>query len=202
MGDIAEQPDSRGAEHPSRGAGLRYGDALREITLGDLLREAARHSGDRVALVDGVADPALRRRWTYAELLQVAEQVARALLVRFRPGDRIALCSPNCPEWVMLQFGCAMAGMVLVPANPAYREAELAGILQDCGATALFHADGWRGNDIAANAAAVREKTLPDLALVSLSQWGEFLAGGAKAIPMPPVQPSDRSADPTPASRA
>lgn len=191
MGDIAEQPDSRGAEHPSRGAGLRYGDALREITLGDLLREAARHSGDRIALVDGVADPALRRRWTYAELLQVAEQVARALLVRFRPGDRIALCSPNCPEWVMLQFGCAMAGMVLVPANPAYREAELAGILQDCGATALFHADGWRGNDIAANAAAVREKTLPDLALVSLSQWGEFLAGGAKAIPMPPVQPSD-----------
>ena len=187
---VADQPDSSGAQRPI-GEGIVHSDVARNITLGDLLREAARYSGHRVALVDGVADPALRRRWTYAELLERAEQVAYALLARFRPGDRIVMCSPNCPEWVMLQFGVALAGMVLVPANPAYREAELAGILQDCGASALFHADAWRGNDIAAAATAIRKTSMPDLALVSLSQWAEFLAGGASPVPLPPVQPRD-----------
>src|SRR5688572_20647527 len=81
--------------------------SLRDIALGDLLREAAREAGDRVALVDGVEDPALRRRWTYNELLAEAEQVARALLARFKQGDRVAICSPNSAEWVIFEYGVA-----------------------------------------------------------------------------------------------
>ena len=142
-------------------------------------------------MVDGVADAARRRRWTYAQLLQQAEQTARALLARFQPGDRIAVCSPNCPEWVVLEFGTALAGMVLVPANPMYREAELAGILQDCEATALFHADSWRANDIADVAMAVRDNTLPELALISFSDWDAFLANGDAARELPHVNPRD-----------
>ena len=142
-------------------------------------------------MVDGVADAARRRRWTYAQLLQQAEQTARALLARFQPGDRIAVCSPNCPEWVILEFGTALAGMVLVPANPMYREAELAGILQDCEATALFHADSWRTNDIADVAAGVRDNTLPELALISFSDWDAFLTNGDAARELPHVNPRD-----------
>ncbi len=57
--------------------------SLLEVTLGGLLRQVAREVPDRIALVDGVSDPALRRRWSYANLLRDAERVARALLTRF-----------------------------------------------------------------------------------------------------------------------
>ena len=86
-------------------------ERIEDLTIGDLLCEAARESGDRIALVDGVSDPKLRNRWAYTELLQQSERVAYALLTRFRPGDRIALCSPNCLEWIMLHYGIVLAGM-------------------------------------------------------------------------------------------
>ena len=164
---------------------------LRDIALGDLLREAAREAGDRVALVDGVEDPALRRRWTYNALLAEAEQVARALLARFKQGDRIAICSPNSAEWVIFEYGVALAGMVLVPVNADLRQAELAATLQDCEAAALFHADKWRKNDIAANAAAVRDSVMPELVLVPLSDWDEFLASGSPETALPQVHHRD-----------
>ena len=151
---------------------------IRQITFGDLLREAVLESGDRLAMVDGVADPAQRRRWTYNALLEQAEPVARALLARFQTGAQIALCSPNCPEWVIFEFGTAIAGMVLVPVNPAYREAELAMVLQDSEAAALFHSDSWRGSNIAEIATSVRDTAIPNLVLVSLSTWDEFLVSG------------------------
>ena len=112
--------DETSGAHVAGAQGAATSGDVRNITIGDLIREAARESGDIDALVDGVADPALRRRWTFTELLVQAEQAAHALLARFQPGDRIALCSPNCPEWVILEYGVALAGMILVPVNPAY----------------------------------------------------------------------------------
>ena len=46
--------------------------ALREITFGDLLLNAAKAAPDRLALIAGVPDPALRRKWTYARLYREA----------------------------------------------------------------------------------------------------------------------------------
>src|SRR3954454_15432626 len=87
---------------------------LLESTVGELLRGAARDLPDRTALVDGQSDPTRRRRWTYAETLADAERVAAALLGRFRPGERVAVWQINSPEWVLLQFGAALAGVVIV----------------------------------------------------------------------------------------
>ena len=98
---------------------------LDEITVGGLLRRVAAQVPDRTALVDGQADAAARRRWTYAELLAAAEDVAGALLARFEPGERVAVWEANRPEWVMLQLGAALAGVILVTVNPQYRSAEL-----------------------------------------------------------------------------
>ena len=100
--------------------------ALLDITLGDLLARAAAATPDRLALIAGVPDPALRRQWTYAELHTQCQRTARALLTRFKPGERVAVWAPNLPEWVMLEFGAAMAGLVLVTVNPAFRAGELA----------------------------------------------------------------------------
>jgi fatty-acyl-CoA synthase len=51
--------------------------AVREMTLGDLLRKAAESAPDRLALIAGVADPALRRQWTYAQFYREARRTAR-----------------------------------------------------------------------------------------------------------------------------
>jgi len=66
-------------------------EPILETTVGGVLRATAARTPDRVALIAGEADPARRRQWTYAEFIQEAERVARALLAQFQPGDRIAV---------------------------------------------------------------------------------------------------------------
>ena len=60
--------------------------AVREMTFGDLLRQAAEAAPDRLALIAGVPDPKLRRQWTYAQFYREAQRTARALLSRFQAG--------------------------------------------------------------------------------------------------------------------
>jgi fatty-acyl-CoA synthase len=119
------------------------GEPLLETTVGGLLRAAAAEVPGRLALVEGSPGPAVRRTWTYAELLTVAERIARALLARFAPGERIAVWAPNCPEWMLLQHGVSLAGMVLVTVNPALRARELRYVLAQSGPPGLRH--GGRG---------------------------------------------------------
>ena len=66
-----------------------------ETTVGRALREAARLAPETVALIDGLPDPAARRRCAYPQLLADSERVAAALLAQFEPGERIAIWSPN-----------------------------------------------------------------------------------------------------------
>ena len=78
-------------------------EGLLNVTLGDLLRQCAADVPDRVALIDGVPDAGARRRWTYAELLEEAERIARAMLGRFAPGEAVAVFAANSADWVLLQ---------------------------------------------------------------------------------------------------
>src|SRR3984885_947838 len=107
---------------------------LLDATLSGLLRRVATEVPERIALVEGAAYPAGRRRWTYAELLRDSEHVARALLARFKAGERVVLYASNSPEWVFLQYGMSFAGLILVPVNPAYTARELKYVVRNCGA--------------------------------------------------------------------
>ena len=162
-----------------------------EMTVGDALRRAAADWPDGVALVEGVADAAERRRWTFGALLADAERVARALLVRFTPGEHVAVWAPNSPEWLLLEFGAALAGLTLVTVNPAYLSAELAYVLRQSRAVGLFLAPDYRGRSLLAVAAQVR----PDLPLlrevIALAEWPGFVASGDSARALPPVGPDD-----------
>src|SRR5690349_13714783 len=120
--------------------------AVREMTFGDLLRKAAESAPDRLALIAGVPDPAQRRKWTYAELYRDAQRTARALLTRFKKGERIAVWAQNLPEWIMLEFGAGMAGMVLVTVNPAFRANEVQYVLKQSRSAGVFVVDSFRGN--------------------------------------------------------
>jgi fatty-acyl-CoA synthase len=81
----AGQARTAGRTHPYWPADTT--EPVLETTVGDALRQAAATWPDHLALVEGVADPAARRRWSFAALLADAECVARALLGRFHPGD-------------------------------------------------------------------------------------------------------------------
>ncbi|MCE3551183.1 AMP-binding protein [Pseudonocardia sp. RS11V-5] len=164
---------------------------LWEMSLGDLLRECAADHPDRCALVDADPDPARRRSWTYVELLATAERVAQALLSRFRPGERLAIWAPNCAEWVLLQQGASLAGLVLVTVNPANRRMELEYVLQKSRAAGIVHAPGYRGVDMAATVREVRAAT-PDLReAIDLADWDEFLASATGTHELPDVAPGD-----------
>ncbi len=126
-----------------------------DTTIGDLLREQARASGDAEALIEGLPDGTSGRRWTYAQLLDDAERLARGMAARFRPGERIAVWGPNIPEWVLLEYACALAGLTLVTVNPAYKRRELAFVLQQSASAGLFLVREFRGNPMAAIAADV-----------------------------------------------
>ncbi|AMM21865.1 AMP-dependent synthetase [Frondihabitans sp. PAMC 28766] len=164
---------------------------VRDITLGELLREAAEAAPERLALVDAVADPALRRHWTYAEFLAETENAARALLSRFEQGDRIAIWAPNSAEWVILQQAIAMAGMIVVAINPAYRAHELEYVLTQSGAVGMFHIESYRGADLTSTITEVRQKAPHLRELIRFSEWDAFVASGDPATAMPSVKPTD-----------
>src|SRR6201996_4530860 len=149
-----------------------------EQTVGGLLRWAAGQAPDQTALIEGVADPAARRRWTYAELLAEAEQVARALAARFGPGERVAVWASNIPEWVLLEFGAALAGLTLVTVNPALRLSELRHVLGDSRSAGLFLLREYRGVCLEDMLTALRPE-LPGLReVVFFDEWKTFLTGG------------------------
>jgi len=166
-------------------------EPLLETTAGGTLREVAASIPDKIALIEGTADPGSRRKRTYAELLAESEAMARALLALFKPGDHVAIWAPNCIEWIVLQYGLALAGMVLVTVNPAYRESELEYVLKQSRARGWFFAPTYRGVDMRAKVDAVVTR-LPDLDVtLALDELPEMVAKGSSVRPLPTVMPGD-----------
>ena len=164
---------------------------VRDITLPALLREAAEQAPEHLALVDAVPDPADRRHWTYAEFLADVERAARALLARFSPGDRIAIWAPNSADWVILQQAIAMAGMVVVAANPAYKAHELEYVLRHSGAVGLFYVKSYRGADLEPVVQAALPTATELKTLITFEEWAEFLDSSDPQIALPEVRPTD-----------
>jgi fatty-acyl-CoA synthase len=165
---------------------------VRDITIGAALAEAAAEMPDQPALTAGVADPAARRDWTYAELYADAEAVARALLERFEPGERVAVWAPNIPEWVLLEYGSALAGVVLVTVNPAFQSEELAYVLKQSRSAGIFLMSEFRGNRMGHHLDAIRDQCPVLREVVLFDDWAAFLASGqASDRPLPAVAPGD-----------
>ena len=151
---------------------------LRDLTIGGLLRQVANQVPERVALIAGTPDPADRREWTYAELVVDAERAARAVRAHFEPGERLAVWAPNVPEWMILEFGCAMAGVILVTVNPAFQARELQYVLTQSRSAGLMVLPEFRGNPMLATAIDVQPEC-PDLReVIRLDQWEDFLSEG------------------------
>jgi len=122
-------------------------------TIGATLRRTAGEHPEREALVDVPSG----RRWTYRELDADVDTIAAGLLeLGLVKGDRLAIWSPNCPEWTLVQYATARVGIVLVTVNPAYRPHELAFVLTQSGAKALVSAPSHKTSDYRAMVAEVQ----------------------------------------------
>ncbi len=173
---------TRGADEPP----------VRDITIGDALAEAAAECPDHTAMVAGDPDPALRVEWTYAELYQQAQEVARALLTRFEPGDRVAVWAPNIPPWILLEYGSALAGVVLVTVNPSFQAEEVAYVLKQSRSAGIFFVPEHRGNPMLRHLDSIRQDC-PDLKhTVNVAEdWDAFVASGEAGGALPAVRPGD-----------
>ena len=164
---------------------------VRELTLGDLLTWAAETAPDQVALIAGVADRSARRQWTYAELHAASVRTAHALLRRFEPGERVAVWAPNIPEWIMVEFGAAMAGLVLVTVNPGFRSSEVEYVLNQSRAAGIVLVPEFRGNPMLATVDEIRSRCPELREVIRFDEWDDFLADATTTTVLPPVAAGD-----------
>jgi fatty-acyl-CoA synthase len=162
-----------------------------ERTVGDALRQAAADWGPRTALIDGAGAFGERRRWSFSELLQDAEHVANWLLGRFMPGEHVAIWAPNSPEWILLEFGAALAGITLVTVNPAYLTKEVDYVLRQSEAAGIVTVPDYRGRDLVATVRAI-QPALPFLRhILSVAELQASFDELLPARDLPVVTPDD-----------
>jgi fatty-acyl-CoA synthase len=160
------------------------------MSIGDLLRKMAAEAPHRKALLllkD--SDTGEQRSWDYAQLLAVSEATAHRLLEKFKPGEHVTLWSPNRPEWLFVQFGAALAGLVLVAVSPACTARELSYALQQSNSAGVIFTRQMGAKDygvllesIPAQCPALRES-------IALDDWRDWGAALAPASSLPAVQP-------------
>ena len=120
-------------------------------TLYRQFHRVAEHRPDAVALLG----PSYDSRLTYGTLDRLVVRVAGALhQLGLRPGDRLAICSPNRPKWVIVDLACSYLGVVTVPVHASLAPEAVGYILADSGASWVacgigtfpkVVASGWRG---------------------------------------------------------
>ena len=114
-------------------------------TIVDFLRGAVDRHGPLDALL---FKPGFRyQRWSYERLWHQSGQVATLLQQRgLSKGDQVIVWGPNCPQWVLVFFGCMRAGVVAVPLDlrsaPDYVERVISRITPKLAFTSRFTPKG------------------------------------------------------------
>jgi fatty-acyl-CoA synthase len=101
---------------------------------GDLLKERARITPDRTALVA----LATGERITYGELDARTDRAAETLRATLQPGQRFGILAYNCVEIIELFFAAGRAGAIVVPLSTRATAHELEHIARDCDMRVVF----------------------------------------------------------------
>jgi fatty-acyl-CoA synthase len=95
------------------------------------------------------------------------------------------------PEWVIVEYGAALARLVLVTVNPAFLANEVAYVLDRSRASGILLAREYRGNPMSATLDGVRPD-LPELReVLFVDEFAELLAHAAVDQTLPDVHPAD-----------
>ena len=160
--------------------GLAYarGDTttpLLKETIGENLESMVDRFPERDALVSvhqGI-------RQSYRAFNESVDRLAKGLLrIGLEVGDRVGIWSPNCAEWVWLQYATAKVGVILVNINPAYRTHEVRYALAQSGCRVLVSAEKFLSSDYRRMVSEVRDE-LPDLGRVTFlgtPEWDDLMA--------------------------
>ncbi len=106
------------------------------MNLAHYVEACAARFGDKVAVisVDG-------KEYTFNEVIHWSKKLARFLQDEgVAKGERVAIFSPNSPEYPIVVNGILRAGAVATPLNSMYKEREVHHQLEDSGAIALLAA--------------------------------------------------------------
>ncbi len=80
---------------------------------------------------------------TYAHLVQRIRHVASGLIASgIKHSDRVAILMENRPEWAIIDYAILSIGAVTVPLYCSYRPQDMAYVLNDSGAVAVFTSGG------------------------------------------------------------
>lgn len=142
---------------PLREQQWRQSGAWEDLTVAERAQALSETRPDFVTHVLG------DQRLTAAQAWTQSGHLAGALWSQgLRPGDVLAFQTPNWLEAVLIDLAASRIGLVLCPIVPIYRDREVALILQDCRAKAIFVASMFRGFDHLAMMARLRPQ-LPEL---------------------------------------
>ena len=119
--------------------------------------------------------------WSIGEICTIADELSFGLMnAGIGPDDKVAIVSPNRPEWVLADFGIAQLGAVSVPIYPTMSAADTEFILNDSDVKIVFVADRdlfQKINSIKSNTPSVQYIFTFD-ALSEARHWSELIADG------------------------
>jgi long-chain acyl-CoA synthetase len=106
------------------------------VPLFQLLEASSREFPHRPAIIY------FDRRLSYGELDKLVRAFAASLhQLGVRKGDRVSLCLPNVPQFVISFYAAVRLGAIAVQTNPMYTERELQELLNDSGAETIVTLD-------------------------------------------------------------
>jgi cyclohexanecarboxylate-CoA ligase len=155
-------------------------DSAAATRIEDVVRRWATERPDELAVVEVETVDRPARTWTWAELDQQADAIARLLIEwGVATGEPVAYQLPNWGEFVAVSLGVLRAGGVCCPLMPIYREREMTEMLRQSAARVLFVPGSFRGRDYPAETAALFAHALRDLEIAHVV----IVRSGAPTLP-------------------
>ena len=156
------------------------------MLIGDIVEYGARKHPDRIALRFE------QEQITYGQLRDRCRRLANALLGVAAPGDRVAILSSNCTQYMDCYYGVPMAGMALTILNVRLHPDQIVALLEHSEARVLIIAP-----EFAEVVERIRDRIPSVTTVVSIGTasgaigWDEFLSGASADVPAHTPEPDD-----------
>lgn len=178
----------------ARAASLIASGAWANLTMADHAAALVKRSPNRVVAVDG------GESFTAAALFAQASKLADAMLRRgLRRGDRISFQLPNWHETMVIDLAATLAGLVVNPIVPIFREAEVGFMTGEMGSRMIFVPAVFRGYDhvgMMSRVLAAAPGPTPEVVVLRgdaghYTSFEALLASGKEGAQLPEVSPDD-----------
>jgi len=150
--------------------------------LHDLIFDSCRRHPRKTAIVD----PSANRRITYADYGELVSSAARGLVSSgLKPGEVVAIHSPNSWEFCVAYHAATLAGAVPTLLNPMYREREIRYQLENSSAAILISDGPLLANVNFAGLPSLRHVYTTREAKAGARPFSDLLQPAAAALPVP-----------------